>query len=281
MRTRASLANLLLILGALTLLLALPALPAPAVAAPLMALTETAEPTVVTATPTSAPTATATIAPTATQTAAPTNTPTPAAEEQIARADPAVTKRSSVSEARVGDLVTFTITVTNRGNADAHDVVVEDDLPAFLELVSASATRGGLSTTPRGARLFLGRVSPGDEVVMEVVARAIAPALPPDNRNQVTLSAASGGDNLSNNQDEAALLISGGAALLTPTPEAATVTPEALTATPEMPTATADGAAAPPARLPSTGGAAPAGPPAAFFLALTMLTLGAALRWRR
>jgi uncharacterized repeat protein (TIGR01451 family) len=60
---------------------------------------------------------------------------------------------------RVGDVVTYTLTVTNTGAADARDVVVVDALPSGVTFVSADAacTRSGstvrceLGTVPAGA----------------------------------------------------------------------------------------------------------------------------------
>jgi uncharacterized repeat protein (TIGR01451 family) len=319
MRTRTSLATILLIAGALALLLSLPALPAPASAAPLASLTETAEPTVVTATPqptatqppaaTPEPTATA-IAPTATAvppeaTAVPPEaTATAAPEGESRHADPAVSVSVSPGEAHVGDSVAFIVTVTNRGDGDARDVVVEDNLPGFLELLSAGATRGDVQTTPRGVRLFLGRVSPGDEVVMEIVARAITPAAPPDNVNLVTLTTPSGGDNPANNQSVAAVLVAGDAPAAA-APEAAAATPEAAAATPEAAaalvaepapavaatpeaavaaapvSAAAPAAPAEPSSLPHTAGVEPWGVGPALLVGLALLGLGTRLTQRR
>lgn len=306
MRTRTSLAAILSA-SALALLLSLPALPAPASAAPLASLTETAEPTVVTATPqptatqppaaTPEPTATAvaptvTAAPPAATAAPPDATAAPpaatAAPEESRHADPAVGVSATPGEARVGDSVTFVVTVTNRGDGDAHDVVVEDNLPGFLELVSAAATRGDVQTTPRGARLFLGRVSPGDEVVMELVTRALAPATAPDNVNLVTLATPSGGDNPVNNQSAAAVIVAGDApavaAATGATPEAAAATPEAAAA-PAVAVAPASAAApaarAEPSRLPHTAGVEPWGAGPALLVGLALLGLGTRLTRRR
>lgn len=283
MRTRRSLANTLLVAGFVMLLSALQSLPKPAAAVTLASLTETAEPTVVTATASSVPTntplptatATNTVVPTATATQTsvptaeptatsqpaataeptliPTHTPVPTAEPTAAlpdegsperpaepspvasptivppvmMADPAVSKRGGVAVARLGDIVPFTITVTNHGATDAADVVVVDELPAFLELVSASASQGEIVSSPRAARLLLGSVAPGAEIVFEVITRVVGPAQAPDNRNRVNLSSSSITDSLANNSDAAVIEI-----------VEATATPVSATATPDLPTAT-------------------------------------------
>jgi uncharacterized repeat protein (TIGR01451 family) len=43
--------------------------------------------------------------------------------------------------------VTYTITVTNHGNADAEDVTVTDTLPSNLQLDSADSTKGTTAIT--------------------------------------------------------------------------------------------------------------------------------------
>lgn len=288
MQTRISLANLLLIAGAALLLGAAPLLPAPAGAAPRASLTETAEPTVVTATPALPPTATP--VPTATAVVPGEPTATPTDEPRGGKADPAVSKRVSTGAALVGDTVTFTILVTNDGDADAHDVLVEDELPAFLELLGANASRGDLSSSPRGARLFIGQVSPGDEVVLEVVCRVLSAPQPGANRNTVSLSTASSSDNPTNNSSSASLSITDLSQQLTPTAtgELASPTPEAGLGTPTpatglgAPTPTAPALnRAPPEHLPSTGAQQAPGARPLVLVALALIGLSLVLRRAR
>lgn len=56
-----------------------------------------------------------------------------------------ITKRSNVTEQRVGGLVVYTIAVTNRGNAPARNLQICDTLPAGMSFVSASAGSHKLS----------------------------------------------------------------------------------------------------------------------------------------
>lgn len=66
-----------------------------------------------------------------------------------------ITKSSDASGAlRVGDHLTYTITVTNTGTADAHDVEVQDDLPVGLRPTS------GLPPFPGGHCTIAGSVAP-------------------------------------------------------------------------------------------------------------------------
>ncbi len=57
-------------------------------------------------------------------------------------ADLSVVKTSSVQEPGIGDNVTYTITVTNNGPDDAHNIILNDLLPAGESFVSYSASQG-------------------------------------------------------------------------------------------------------------------------------------------
>ncbi|MCW2772381.1 MAG: hypothetical protein JWN91_707 [Nocardioides sp.] len=94
----------------------------------------------------------------------PNGTPVTDADSTTTPVQPSSTNvkvRKTVDDAtpRVGDVVTYTLTVTNTGAADARDVVVVDALPTGVTFVSADAacTRSGstvrceLGTVPAGA----------------------------------------------------------------------------------------------------------------------------------
>lgn len=292
MRPLNALSAALIVIGLGLALLAPLALQTPVAAAPLLSLTETAEPPTVTpeppATATPEPVATAVPEPEPTATSVPIATAVPEPEpERPRRADPAVTKRGGAGETRVGDLVNFTITVFNRGNGDATGVTVIDSLPPFLELVSAATNRGVLSTTPGSVTLRIDRLSPEMVVTLTIVTRAIAPA-PPGSANVVTLSSEGGGDDPVNNSASVPIFVTAGAsdALSTATATLPAVTPEAPTTTaaqptPIAPTATSAVLARRPAQLPVTGINTPGGQPALALLGVGLMILGLALsRWR-
>jgi uncharacterized repeat protein (TIGR01451 family) len=263
-------------------------------AAPLAALTQTAEPP--TSTPTTIPSSTATALPTSTATAAPsaiatsapsstatvlsTSTPTAAIDEPAAPgvADPAVIKQADLRTAAIGDLVTFTLTVTNNGNRTARGVVVEDSLPSFLGFVSARAERGQVVQSGTTIGFWIGDVAPGELVRCIIVTRVLAVAMPPDNRNSVRLSTTSGSDNLANNTDMVELNISPASeATASPAPSAVLPTAESTVAPAPSPAPPAPSAAPivlsdrpAPAQLPVTSTSA--GTPT-----LTLLTLGSLL----
>jgi len=203
-------------------------------AAPLLALTDTAEPA--TRTPTSAPAPTSMPGPT--NTPRPTATREPSSKPELA--DPAITKDSSVSEAKIGDEITFTIRVTNSGPSTAEDVVVTDPIPNYLDVIEATTTKGNVSSNGRTVIVTIGKVPAGDVVTIRIRVRVNERAEPGTGRNTVSLTTSSPGDDLSNNGSEVTFIILGPA------------TPTALSLTPvTTPTATP----LPPIILPTTGAA--------------------------
>ena len=192
------------------------------VAVPLAAITGT--PTEqATRTPTSVPTSTSTPAP-----SRPTTRPNPSEP-----ADPAVTKSVNVSEARIGDEITFTITVTNKGPGTAEDVVVNDSIPDYLDVIQATTTRGNISSSGRTVRVDIGSVAPGDVVTIRIRVRVNERAQPPAGRNGVTITTSSSGDDPGNNSSQVTFGIVGEP---TVTPTLVSLTPTVVaTATPPKP----------------------------------------------
>jgi uncharacterized repeat protein (TIGR01451 family) len=157
-------------------------------AAPVAVVTGTEQPT---RTPTNTPSNTPTPI-------GPTNTPIPK-KSNPGIADPVVTKAVNVNEARVGDEVTFTITVTNRGTAAANDVVVTDPFPEYLDVLEATTTRGNITSNGRTVIITIGRVEETDTITIRIRTRVNALAQPPEGRNGVTLSTSNASDDPSNN----------------------------------------------------------------------------------
>ena len=170
-------------------------------AAPLMAITDTAEPA--TRTPTPGPTN----RPGPTNTPGPTPTPRPSSKPDLA--DPAVTKSASVSEAKIGDQITFTIRVTNNGPGTAQDVVVTDPIPDYMDVIEATTSRGNVSSNGRTVIVTIGKVPAGDEVTIRIRVRVNERAEPPSGRNSVSITTSSPGDDPSNNSSEVTFVILG------------------------------------------------------------------------
>ena len=184
-------------------------------AAPMAVVTGTEQPT---RTPTTGP------ANTPTSPTGPTNTPKTNNKSENGVADPYVTKAVNVTEARVGDEVTFTITVGNRGNVAASDVVVTDPFPEYLDVIEATTTRGNITSSGRTVTVTIGRVEETDTITIRIRTRVNSLARPPEGRNIVTLTTSNSSDNPGNNTSEVTFKIIGEA---TPTagPESVPNTP--------------------------------------------------------
>jgi uncharacterized repeat protein (TIGR01451 family) len=225
---------ILLIIGTVLLLLAGAMAGTPGTAAaPRLAITDTAEP----ATRTPVPVSTNTPAPTTTPSLHPTLTPKPSTPDL---ADPAVTKSVSVSQATIGDEISFTISVTNNGPNTANDVVVTDPIPDYMDVIEATTTRGDVSSNGRTVIVTIGKVFVGDAVTIRIRVRLNERAQPPGGRNSVSITTSTPGDNPGNNTSEVTFVILG-----PPTPTGVVLTPLAT------PTATP----LPPVILPVTGAA--------------------------
>lgn len=79
-----------------------------------------------------------------------------------------LTKTVNTSTASVGDQVTYTITVTNYGPADATGITVVDELPTELSLDSFSASKGAYSTG--SSTWAIGNLSENETVTLTINA---------------------------------------------------------------------------------------------------------------
>src|SRR5262249_56045683 len=65
------------------------------------------------------------------------------------QADLVVGKQVSNPRAKVGDIITYTVTVANDGPDNATNVTLQDVLPAQVSVQSSSATQGSFNTATR------------------------------------------------------------------------------------------------------------------------------------
>jgi hypothetical protein len=80
------------------------------------------------------------------------------------------TKTVAPATAGIGENVTYTIVATNNGPQSATNVVVTDDLPAGMTLVSASSTQGTCGTTDPVV-CTIGTLANGSSATVTIVAR--------------------------------------------------------------------------------------------------------------
>ena len=120
--------------------------------------------------------------------------------------DPSLAKTADVRHAKRGDLVTFTITVSNRGNEPAKNVHVIDPLPNILDILSAQSSRGTVTTTGRTVEVNIGDVSPNELIIITIVTRINMTGEPPI-RNQARLTTDSSTDITSNDSDHVAVVL--------------------------------------------------------------------------
>ncbi len=123
-------------------------------------------------------------------------------------ADLELTKSVTPRAARVGDVVTYTVEVTNLGPDPATDVIVED-IPAtdepntVAEVLSVSVSNGGTCTPSRPVVCSLGDVAAGETVTIEIEVR---PRITGLLRNVAQVSSPVSDPNESNNTAATGLL---------------------------------------------------------------------------
>jgi LPXTG-site transpeptidase (sortase) family protein len=129
--------------------------------------------------------------------------------------DPAVTKAVDPSEAQVGDPVTFTLTVFNEGGGDAADVVVTDQIPAFLDITSVDVDPSGPTVDITGNLITIdfGTLAFDDFYTVTIETVVNAAGQPRGGTNQVDLTTSSDDDDPDNNTDsvEVDLIVLGSA----------------------------------------------------------------------
>lgn len=84
-----------------------------------------------------------------------------------------IVKEDSPGGIEVGDLIRYTLVVRNRGEAEATNVVVRDQLPDQVEFIDSDAEQGSCDEQPEGVvECDLGNVSGGEIVRVRLLVRA-------------------------------------------------------------------------------------------------------------
>ena len=125
-----------------------------------------------------------------------------------AGADLAVRKTADTRSARVGDSVTYTITLTNRGPEDALNVLLGEGAPDELG-VTAVDCHGGTPVSQFAGACRYGRLARGEAATMTVVATVTFDATPGERVTNTAFVAESSAPDPRgrNNQDEATIRI--------------------------------------------------------------------------
>ncbi|MGL4850379.1 MAG: DUF7507 domain-containing protein [Clostridium sp.] len=79
-------------------------------------------------------------------------------------------KDSDANYVKVGDVVTYTITIPNTGNADANNVVLKDTIPAGTTFVNNSAKVNGVGqpgSNPETTGINVGTINAGSQAIVE------------------------------------------------------------------------------------------------------------------
>jgi uncharacterized repeat protein (TIGR01451 family) len=159
-----------------------------------------------------------------------------------------ISKSVDQREAKVGDLIGFTIRVTNSGGEAARDVVVSDTLPDYFDLLDATTSRGSVAVNGRTITVNIGALDP-DEMITIRIRAYVNVSAPMEGSNTGTVTTSSSGDDPGNNISTVTITIQTPPA--TPTLPPATLTPPTPTSPPVA--VVSPRPAAPPARLPPTG----------------------------
>lgn len=229
-------------------------------AAPPAALTPSAEPaTPLPPTSTPEPEPTPEPQPEATATPEPEIEATSEPNRPSERADPRIHKTVDRSDVQIGDVINFTLLVSNSGGETAKNVIVQDAMPSFLDILSADTSKGSISISERSLLVHIDTVAPGERVTITIQARVNESATVGEGSNRANLTADNRSDNPNNNTSVVTIRIAGAQPtptleFLTPTPEQLTPTPEPeVQVTPSSPAASPAAPAVPPARMPHTG----------------------------
>jgi len=127
-----------------------------------------------TAAPPDAPLAGITVTPTDMPTATPTVTPTLTPGVPVTRhefTDPVIQKIADPREVKPGEDVIFTLHVVNRGNVAAVEVVVTDDIPAYLEIREVTTSQGKASFVGQRVTVQVGTMGPDFAVTILIHTR--------------------------------------------------------------------------------------------------------------
>ncbi len=125
-----------------------------------------------------------------------------------------VSKRVNRRESRVGKILVYQVTVENRSNGSAYQLVLDDYLPSGFSFVSGSTLKDGQRfQDPDGTRRLrwnLGTLPAGQSIDIRYQAIIGSNVKRGQNTNQATVSAVDGGGTKLQGADKATVMIGGG-----------------------------------------------------------------------
>ncbi|MNI36785.1 hypothetical protein D3C73_908500 [compost metagenome] len=94
----------------------------------------------------------------------------------VSSPDVTVVKSTPAIDAVVGDVITYTIVVTNNGIAPVNNVVLVDPIPAGSQFVAGSVTVDGTARPGAnpGSGIVIGTIAPGDSVTVTFQVQVVA-----------------------------------------------------------------------------------------------------------
>ncbi len=123
---------------------------------------------------------------------------------QGAQADLAVSKADAPDPAQVGGNLTYTLTVTNNGPAQATGIVLTDTLPAMVTLVSATPSQGSCSVAGNAVTCSLGGLGGSASAAATIV---VTPTAGGTLSNTASVTATEADPNTANNTATATTLV--------------------------------------------------------------------------
>jgi uncharacterized repeat protein (TIGR01451 family) len=119
-------------------------------------------------------------------------------------ADLVLTKRADRRSVTLGGTVRYTVRVTNRGPATAHNVVVAEEIGDRRAIISATPARYRCSTARKLPSCLIGTLRSGQSATIHVLARSLVSGLRP---NRAVVLSSTAERTLRNNVARAAVLV--------------------------------------------------------------------------
>ena len=113
-------------------------------------------------------------------------------------ADLSIDKSASPNSPNVGQTLTYTLRIQNRGPDTAAGVAVSDNLPSQLSVASVTSTQGTCTSTTASVNCNLGSISSGSSATVTIVANANAAG---SAVNTASVSSSTADSNTANNTD--------------------------------------------------------------------------------